>query len=382
MPVYRVARRTKAGIMSHRPSPGLGFFCRTVAAVFAVLSFSATPALAGFEWVAPPAGGMPGASPGYSAPAPVSPAPMQGMPAPAASQNPEVISPVVIEGNPLSPAGESAPSAAAPPSESAMPVPPMTSGGLASTTATATAAAMPAPAMAGKPVLGFADNVPLAVALRQLLPPGYDFSIDSGVDMGTLVSFQGGQPWRQTLAGMLRPAGLAMREQGHTVFISYPAAGTMPAAAPAPMPQAPMPSMPAMPAARRMTPSYHFGAMNGMANEATPGAMAMPGAAPYNAASNAAEPVMAWRAARGATLHKVLADWCQRADVELDWLAEYDYPLQASVSIDGSFEDAVRNILSGFEQAHPQPIAELHNDTGAGQKVLVVQTRGNAYNND
>ena len=84
-----------------------------------------------------------------------------------------------------------------------------------------------------------------------------------------------------------------------------------------------------------------------------------------------------WAAERGESLQKVLESWCRRSNVEFDWLAEYDYPLAASVSFSGTFEQAVRNLLAGFENAHPQPIAELHTNPSLGQMVLVVQTRGN-----
>ena len=70
-------------------------------------------------------------------------------------------------------------------------------------------------------VQGFANSVPLAVALQQVLPKGYGFSIDQDVDLGTLVSFQGGKPWRDTLTAMLQPAGLAMREEDKMVAIGH-----------------------------------------------------------------------------------------------------------------------------------------------------------------
>jgi type IV pili sensor histidine kinase/response regulator len=84
-----------------------------------------------------------------------------------------------------------------------------------------------------------------------------------------------------------------------------------------------------------------------------------------------------WTAERGQTLHKVMSDWCRRANVEFQWQAEYDYPIEASLRFNGSFEDAVRNLLIGFENAQPQPIAQLHTNPGAGQTILIVQTRGN-----
>jgi len=86
-----------------------------------------------------------------------------------------------------------------------------------------------------------------------------------------------------------------------------------------------------------------------------------------------------WVAGRGETLRQVLEKWSSRAGFELKWIAEYDYPVEASVRFNGSFESAVRNLLSGFDGARPQPVGSLHNNSGAGQRVLVIQTRGNSY---
>lgn len=47
-----------------------------------------------------------------------------------------------------------------------------------------------------KPVLGFADNIPLSVALRQVLPQEIGFSVAKDVSLGTLVSWKGETPWR------------------------------------------------------------------------------------------------------------------------------------------------------------------------------------------
>lgn len=200
-------------------------------------------------------------------------------------------------------------------------------------------------------VHGFARQVPLAVALREILPAGYAFSIDADVDMGILVSFQGGRPWRDTLRDSLEPAGLVMREAGQMVTIGR--ADSMAIA----------PAMPVKTSSRAL-PSPHLVEVPVVQN-----------------AQSTASPVPLtepWRADRGDNLHRILETWCSRAGVELDWMAEYDYPLQASISFSGSFEEAVRSLLSGFENAHPQPIAELHINSNLGQKVLVIGTRGNS----
>jgi hypothetical protein len=88
-----------------------------------------------------------------------------------------------------------------------------------------------------------------------------------------------------------------------------------------------------------------------------------------------------WTVQRGETLRKVLTAWCGKAGVELKWLAEYDYPVEASAHYNGGFEEAVRSLFAGFDGARPQPIGELHVNPRAGQDVLVVQARGNSYTN-
>ena len=86
-----------------------------------------------------------------------------------------------------------------------------------------------------------------------------------------------------------------------------------------------------------------------------------------------------WRAERGSSLHDVLSDWCQRAGVQLVWSSRFDFPLQVSISLDDSFEGAVRTLLSGFVTASPQPVGRLHRQANFGSRVLIIETRGNRY---
>ena len=303
----------------------------STAAILLAVSFGfSSPAMAGFQWVAPsdaasaPPMGMPqelAAAPVISLPAAAAPQ------APVAQAAPEVISPLVI------------------------------SGGQQPT----------APSVDNSTVAGFAKSIPLAVAMRQVLPAGYAFSIDQDVDMGTLVSYQGGRPWRDTLRDMLKPAGLVMREDAQMVSIGFGHTKSAKAANANTVYQAGM---------EPKTLSY--------AGQApTPVADAVITPIPEDAIkfeapkSNDTAVTEVWSAERGQHLRKILEEWSRRANVEFDWLSEYDYPLQASVSFSGGFEGAVRTLLTGFESAHPQPVAELHSNANIGQMVLVVRTRGN-----
>jgi len=283
---------------------------------FLVLS---TPAFAGFQWVSPEA--SPGPPPVIISPAPVTAAPTSS----AATAAPEPVSPVVISGT------------------AKMETPPATTTVTSTTVTTSSAASLDT-------VRGFAHSVPLAVALRQILPPGYTFSIDPDVDLGVLVSFEGGRPWRDTLRDALEPAGLVTREKGQVVAVGH------------------VEGAPAITAVSTTTRTV-----------TAPPVIETPPVITAASSMPMAMPAGTWQAERGDSLRKVLETWAHRAGVEMNWLAEYDYPIQASVSFNGNFEDAVRNLLTGFSDAHPQPIAELHRNQKMGQSVLVVEVRGNSY---
>ncbi|MER2519572.1 MAG: TcpQ domain-containing protein [Bdellovibrionales bacterium] len=237
-------------------------------------------------------------------------------------------------------------------------------------------------------VKGFASKVPLAVALRQILPNGYAFSIDPNVDMGTLISFQGGRPWRETLQESIVPAGLVMRERGQMVAIGYPS-GKSASGVPSSRVKSSRSGV-ATQVSDSEPSRYQMGTaprdLGGVEQEGGFSAdVSDDGYAPQarmspsysDTVSTQVSGPRVWTAARGASLRRILESWCARAHVEFNWLAEYDYPLQASATFRGTFEDAVRSLLIGFENAQPQPVASLHANPRLGQMVLVVQSRGN-----
>jgi hypothetical protein len=254
-----------------------------------------------------------------------------------------------------------------------------------------TASAAPA---TEKAVKGFASNVPLAVALRQILPPEYGFSLAQDVSANATVSWRGGSSWRTTLEDMLQKAGLAMEENGTMIRVVHAGIGASsspvaltPTPAPAPRPMAeakPVALAPGMAsgAAKDVGGGHYLTPPSGLAP--MPAVDVTPTLRASTEYSNPETPhttaIDSWVADKGETLHKVLEKWARRANVELSWQAEFDYPLQASLSFNGSFEEGVRNLLAGLQDAKPQPYGTLHVNQTSGQSVLVVQTRGNNYN--
>jgi hypothetical protein len=56
--------------------------------------------------------------------------------------------------------------------------------------------------------VGYGKAIPLAFALRQIVPHGVLVVIAPDVDASTIVSWQGGLPWDIALRRALAPAGL------------------------------------------------------------------------------------------------------------------------------------------------------------------------------
>ena len=76
---------------------------------------------------------------------------------------------------------------------------------------------------AGHIIEGFGEDMPMAIALQQLAPPGFSFSFGDGVNPGTRVSWEGkGEPWDAVVKTMLAPLGLESVVRGQTIMIRNP----------------------------------------------------------------------------------------------------------------------------------------------------------------
>ncbi len=82
---------------------------------------------------------------------------------------------------------------------------------------------------------GFGSDMPLALALRQVVPAQYAFSFGRGVNPGYLVSWEGGKPWNLVLDDMLRPLNIKALIQGNVVKVVSGAAPVVPAPEPVPV---------------------------------------------------------------------------------------------------------------------------------------------------
>ncbi len=67
---------------------------------------------------------------------------------------------------------------------------------------------------------GFGKDMPLALALRQIVPAKYAFSFGSGVNPGARVSWQGGKPWNEVLADATSKIGVKSAIKGKKILLS------------------------------------------------------------------------------------------------------------------------------------------------------------------
>ncbi len=76
-----------------------------------------------------------------------------------------------------------------------------------------------APSGGFEQAVGFGKDLPLALALSQVIPAHYALSFKDGVDAGSSVSWEGGKAWNEVLRDMLNPLGLRADISGNTVII-------------------------------------------------------------------------------------------------------------------------------------------------------------------
>lgn len=278
---------------------------------------------------------------------------------------------------------------------------------------------------------GFGRQIPLSIALRQIAPVDYEFLFEKGVDTGALVNWEGGQAWQVVMGSTLSKKGLSfsVRDNIVTVFEM----GSAPMQADNFEPQTAPGSEETVSVERlrsdiesqiagasamaNMTPLPGNLKQDDMAMTPIPGEDGKSAVREVEILENNVVPPMAetsmdrqrkvqreqaedkaeevaygqeplelvafqkpvqkqvrtWYGAKGSSLRSVLNDWSNKANVELYWDSEFDYPLKATVVVTGSFENAVQQILEGFDKAQPRPLGRLHKNNSDGPPVLIVE---------
>ena len=412
----------------------------------------AAPAYAGFEWSPPPAAPVISAT---DTDAPLVPA------APAEGVDKSELMPI--------PGAQTSAPAEALPAEPTTPQIEKESTALPVSRVTENLAP-PAPAGPFAEAVGFGSDIPLALALGQIVPAEYAYSFASNVNPGLKISWNGGKPWNEVLNEALQPHDLRADVVGTAVIVrSGATAKTNPMAEPiveetsesTPTPAGAEPlsaSSVDTPAKgegtannypRRTPPKGFFGSVftpdhaKGnqaprppedkavlIENEVSPEEMVEPAApaaekaaslapaAPAVAAPLPVEPtplrpqkisyadesvrdssdsvlqdrpvtqnasietkgpvldpfqVSFWQADSNRNLREVLTEWAEKAGVEVIWDSGYDYKLPTSLSLHGTFPEAVTKVFGLYGTTEPRPQGKLHPNLPKGPSVLLVE---------
>lgn len=85
-----------------------------------------------------------------------------------------------------------------------------------------------------------------------------------------------------------------------------------------------------------------------------------------------AAPRETWEASKGSTLRKSVTSWAERAGWDLDWKAQdLDYPIEAPLRFEGSFEEAIGKLFPLYDQAE----RSFQVKGSRAQKLLIISEK-------
>lgn len=231
--------------------------------------------------------------------------------------------------------------------------------------------------------IGFGRDLPLPLAVSQIVPPDYAFNFAGNINAGDTVSWEGGKPWNVVLSDALAAIGATAQIDDARKEITINAGGgsvaaISPSPAAAPVQQASLTPPPPSSAAAIVVPLMErhvseVAVVPPTMVSAAGAKVSLSGLNNVAVLDPAAEHL--WEAVRGTTLRDILTNWSSQAGVELFWSSDYDFPVESSIRIKGTYEEAVQTLLNGLRDAQPRPIGRLHPNLPEGPSVLVIETK-------
>lgn len=314
---------------------------------------------AGFEWTLPPAQQQ-AAPPAVEVPAPsvsgpLTPEPDAMLPVPVANVEPQ---PIVAPEAPqiVAPAIEAPP--VQQPVATQSPSPSVPSHVESQASGVVEKVLVPKHAAHEDLVEGFGKDIPLVLALRDIVPPSFAFAFAGPETAGKKISWRGGKPWPQVLQDALAPLDLQASMSGQTVMIGPRSSGYVARMSSpdtiireVPVEQAPSEPIPVVPS-----------------EQPAAAQVSKPSVAPVVDMGVKSK----WEARPGSTLRQVLESWCKRAHVELSWTTAYDYPVNNAFYFEGTYGEAVDSLLSSYGGEHPAPKGRLYPNLPDGPSVLMI----------
>lgn len=248
--------------------------------------------------------------------------------------------------------------------------------------------------------VGFAKDVPLALALRQVVPADYAFSFEEGVNPGLRVSWNGGKPWNDVVADMAVSLGygvvitrksvrITKQQQSKAIPLPAtiePAAGNQEAdEVTTKIDRARNIKRVAISDPGIEEPSAKTVASDTIIIEQAPETKNEQATASEDDqvvtsisindnASKTPQKISFWTAEAGSSLKETLAQWSQSEQVDLVWNASHDFLLPADFEVRGSFEKAVDLLLKhGLEGQNASLSHTLATGIQNNQVQIIIQ---------
>ena len=257
--------------------------------------------------------------------------------------------------------------------------------------------------------IGFGKDMPLALAIQQILPPGYAYSFAKSVNPGERVSWNGGKQWNLVLSETLEPLGLSARISDKTVAI-VPSVGELSSSTTSPTSEeagdiyaiepasgieqeirSPEINTETLPSQRLIIrdPGEQEAEQPSVSKSALLKPLENTVSTPMDtdnetqnlssetiATQEAAMPVNGdhkWSAQAGDSLKKVMYDWAKKADIQIIWEASHDYTLSADFASSEPVGIALENLMKTALQNEAIPAYRmLNNSAKKNQMALII----------
>lgn len=256
--------------------------------------------------------------------------------------------------------------------------------------------------------IGFGKDMPLALAIQQILPPGYAYSFAKSVNPGERVSWNGGKQWNLVLMETLEPLGLTARIGENNVAI-IPSVGDLSSNNELSARETDSAINAIEPASGveqeiQTKPENDIETMSNRLTIRDPGEQEteQPGQSksallkpaensvliPVNtsddilgndiaslqeASMDAAGEKQKWNAKAGDSLKKVMYDWAKKADIQIIWEASHDYTLNTDFSSSEPVSIALANMMKSALANDAIPSYRIvNNNVKNNQMALII----------
>lgn len=252
---------------------------------------------------------------------------------------------------------------------------------------------------------GFGQDIPLSLALQQIIPSAFSVNFAPGVNPGLPITWEGGRPWNVIFEDILASMNVGARMEGTEIIIAPYIAANAPRNARFIIAQAPdflyEQAQYGQYSYGNAPPSNQYQAGNNYSHGAFapshPGNIGISGQAvnfipqgniapqrnffdqDYTPPPNT---TLIWTAAPGERVSDVLRNWAAQQNVQLLWNVPSDVTVDRTYHFQGTLQDASNNLLQAVQyltqpyagnQSRPAPQARLYPNLPDGPAILLVR---------